>query len=282
MRNSLQPGPCRTKDPQGNSTTDRHTKDIRMSLRLPLLLLTVAALSAPAPAAVSTFDFEGNLNTTYGSAVMSFYNGNPFGTFGTAIVGGSPSGVLVFPAATQTQGLRVDHNTAPNGGGAYVNQYTLGFDVMFDSGPEWAAFFQSNTGNANDAELWRNGAFGIGVNGIYHGSLPPAEFARVIFAIDLTAGATSLSKYINGTLVGQQDVGSVDGRFSLDPFFELLTDNDNETCPGAISAFLYADRTLSAAEVAALGGPQAIGFVPEPTTLSLLGLGLLSLLLRRK
>jgi hypothetical protein len=105
---------------------------------------------------------------------------------------------------------------------------------------------------------------------------------------DLDGDGQTLYKYINGVQVGVQNPGGLDGRFSLDPFMLLLTDNDGESSAGSISSFLFADQAMTAGEIAAYGGPTAAGFaggapaVPEPGTIVLLGLGALGALRRRR
>jgi len=71
----------------------------------------------------------------------------------------------------------------------------------------------------------------------------------------------------------------VDGRYSLGDVFHVFADEDGETNGGSVSTLMLFDGALSAAEVAALGGPEAAGTVPEPATagLALLIGGALSL-----
>ena len=65
---------------------------------------------------------------------------------------------MSFPATTPTQGYVMTHGIAPNGGGSYVNHYTLIMDIMFPaaSSGQWRSLFQTNPGNSNDGDLFVN------------------------------------------------------------------------------------------------------------------------------
>ncbi len=82
----------------------------------------------------------------------------------------------------------------------------------------------------------------------------------MVFALDLTASAGQLSKYIDGALVGTQTLSEgVDGRWSLGPTALLFTDQDGETGVGYVSSIQFHNRALTTGEIAALGGPNAAG-----------------------
>jgi len=119
------------------------------------------------------------------------------------------------------------HGAKPNGGGHFINQYTLIMDIMFpaQSSGHWRALFQSDPFNhdGNSAEFFVGGAStlpdpnGIGAEGQYDGSLAPGLWYRIAFAVDLTAPpGQQLIKYINGVKVGSQSlVDGIDGRYAL-------------------------------------------------------------------
>ena len=93
----------------------------------------LCGLSFTAPAAVTgQWDFNSsNLTATVGTA-LAYFNDDATGTaFTTATIGGSNAIVMNFPAAAATQGYIMTHGIAPNGGGSYVNQYTLIMDIMY-------------------------------------------------------------------------------------------------------------------------------------------------------
>ena len=50
----------------------------------------------------------------------------------------------------------VTHGIAANGGGSYVNEYTLLWDIMYPqaTAASWKTFYQTSVGNANDGELF--------------------------------------------------------------------------------------------------------------------------------
>ena len=71
----------------------------------------------------------------------------------------------------------------PNGGGHFVNQYTLLMDVMFPAAGngQWRALFQTDPFNreGNEADFLVGNASatpnpnGLGAEGIFHGALAP-------------------------------------------------------------------------------------------------------------
>jgi Concanavalin A-like lectin/glucanases superfamily len=238
-----------------------------------------------AQGAASQWDFNGNLNASYGPGVITYWTpsaqaGTTFGTttsFGIPNIGGQPSGVMKFPAADGTTDIayQVDHKAPINGGGAYVNQYTMIWDVFIPQATAttgWVSFYNTTAVNGNDGDLFLDPGNALGISGIYDGSAPYDQWHRIAVTLDATnVTEDGLRKYINGALVGAQDAGGVDGRWTLyapndgdpDPYehFFILADNDFDHDPGYISSFYFVDRVLTDAEIAAIGGADADGIL---------------------
>ncbi|MBN1855116.1 MAG: PEP-CTERM sorting domain-containing protein [Pirellulales bacterium] len=232
-----------------------------------LILGVLVAGPMPVFAATTVWNFTGGSFTPEpgGVGVMSFYNDDSsFGTFTTDTIGGSATSVIEFVAASPTQGLQVTHNTPPNGGGAYVNKYTLIMDIMFPSVGTWAGLLQTNMGNANDGDWFVNPGNGIGIGGDYDGTIVAGTWHRIGLVIDTASTGSSYRKYLDGVEVGvQASADGVDNRFTLDPYFLLLTDEGYETNAGRLSSVLFADEPFSALEMAARGGATASGIPAE-------------------
>lgn len=256
----------------------------------PLFVIALAGLPSLNAAITGQWDFKsGNLVATTG-ADLAYFDGvggdtsqqTVFGstaTLGLPDIGGQPAHVMGFPRALPTMGYVVTPGAAANGGGAFVNQYTLIFDLLFppESSGGWRGLIQIDdpVGNANDADLHINPAGAIGISGSYQGQVQTNTWHRIAFAFDLAApGGPLLRKYIDGALVGQQILGAgVDGRWALNPvggaFGEtaLLFTDDNadggNTRPGFVSSIQIHDEALSSAYIQALGAPTTDGI---PTT----------------
>ena len=235
-------------------------------------LVVVASESARA-AVTGQWDFNGsNLTATVGTALA--YRGDTANTtvFIPATIGGQSAVVMRFPATTPTQGYDVTHGIAPNGGGSFVNQYTLIMDVMFPaaSSGQWRSLFQTNPANSNDGDFFVDPGNGIGISGVYAGNLPADTWHRVAFVVDLTLPAQQLRKFIDGILVGTQDLGEgLDGRWALDPTALLFADENNETRIGFVNSIQIRSEAMLAADVTSLGGATAAG-IPLPAAPSFL------------
>lgn len=236
--------------------------------------ILISGLASPARAGVTgQWDFNaGNLAATVGTALA--YRGTTAAgtTFTTATIGGQTAQVMAFPATTPSQGFIMTHGIAANGGGSYVNQFTLIMDVMFPtaSSGQWRALFQTNPDNANDADLFVNTSNGIGISSEYAGTVQPNTWHRLAFVFDLTAPTGNLRKFIDGVLVGTQDSGfALDGRWSLLPTALLFADENNETQAGFVNSIQIRSDAMLPADIAALGGPTAAG-IPLPATPSAL------------
>jgi predicted phosphodiesterase len=231
------------------------------------------------------WDFDsGNLQAAVGLA-LEYYDPNAnghtaaktqFGTtasFGISAINGQVAGVMKFPGCLSDEGYVMHTNAPPNGGGSYVNKYTIIMDLLFPSSSSnaWRALFQTNRDNANDADLFVGTTNGIGVSGQYHGTLTANAWHRIAVTVDLTT--LTMAKYIDGAQVGTQTLAdNLDGRWSLygtniPPDRVLLfTDEDNETKPGYVNSIQFRDYVMTPSAIASLGGPAADGVpLPPPT-----------------
>jgi hypothetical protein len=234
---------------------------------------------------------RGDLSATTGNGVLMYADGDvtrnltSFGiTDGSAVphVGGQPASYLRAPGFTATGNgyLASFENSGPNGGGIYINQFTLIFDLLIPGTMGWVPLFNTNPANANDADfhVTDTGAVGIGVIGFSApGLITPNTWNRIAFAANLTAG--TVVYYINGSPVFSGSA-TLDGRHSLysniDGGPDLLLFNEGNTAgvfthEVLLSSYFFTDRTMSTTEIAALGGPKARGVAvaAAPVTLSI-------------
>ena len=236
-------------------------------------------------AAVYEWNFaNGDLSPALGNGILAYADGaatsnlTTFGTTDGAMVphiGGKPAKFLHGPGFTSTgNGYHATFTgSGPNGGGTYINQFTMMFDVLLPGPVNWFPFFNTNPGNANDADFYVNssGALGIGVIGYSSPQIIAGNtWSRVAFAADLTAGVVAY--YLNGNPVFTGSA-SLDGRHSLysnlDAGPDLLLFNEGDasgvyTHEFYLSSFFFTDRTMPNAEILALGSPKAHGILVPP------------------
>lgn len=279
-------------------TTEFRLRSLVRSLALGLAVCGGASFSL---AAEYQWDFGGDLSGSFGGGAMTYADATTPGltSFGTTDgstvphINGQPASYMHVPQFTLLgQAYDVEFpSTGPNGGGAYVNQYTMIFDLLWPNSPDWSSFFNTNqanpSGNDGDFYLASDGSLGIGELGYTAvGVIASDEWHRIAFVADLGAGIVTF--YVDGTQEYQRTGSSlVDGRFSLTsnldagPDLRLFNEGDtsgNYTQELYINSYYFADRALSPGEIAALGGPDANGIVPEPSCVLLLVMGLASFL----
>lgn len=270
-------------------------------IRRTLVTLSLACLGAMAfgvAIPVSAYDFNDTLNPFIANNVnvgaADFRTGGSPTASGTptyldATVGAVNKRVLDVPVNTLVRAL---HGIGANGGGSYVNLFTILMDVKFNQTSEgWASLFNTSADNSNDGDSFVQWGVGLGTAGVYGGAMPNNEWTRLVIAVDNQAAGTSVHYYVNGSLVHSATGigGGIDGRWTLyshddgdadSDSVDVLADNDGDGTPAQLSQLAFYDRVLEADEVADLGPVGSA--VPEPATLAALGLGVLALRRRRK
>ena len=151
-----------------------------------------------------------------------------------------------------------------NGGGEYINQWTLTMDVYYPpaSSGKFRSLIQINDlDGSGDGDLFINRDNGIGIMGNYFGVVEPGRWHRIGFVLDLVKAGDGLFLYVDGQAVGSRGAGGIDGRWALRAgegaiFF---SDDSGETEMGYVSSIQLRSGVLSADQMAALGGPSAAG-----------------------
>jgi|WetSurMetagenome_2_1015567.scaffolds.fasta_scaffold161663_2 hypothetical protein len=278
--------------------TSRQNRNCTVTCLRAACALWLAVSAGPALAADYEWTFHnGDLSAALGPGIMTYADTQTptLATFGTTDgttvpnIGGLPASYLHFPQLpSPANGFNLEFTaTGPNGGGAYVNQYTFVMDLLSPGSMNWTALFNTDPSNGNDADFYvaPDGSVGIGALGYSSAGLINAgTWYRIAFAV----GAGGTAYYVNGNPVFSGSAPPVDGRFSLysnlDPGADLRLFNEgdasgNYTHELYVNGVYFADRPLSAAEIGALGGPNALGIVvvPEPGAWALVGLGALAL-----
>lgn len=232
-----------------------------------VLTLTHSICVVPTKALDAVWDFNGNLNATSGSAVMS-YRGDT-GTnnvdffasehdLGLPMPFGDHSGLMRFQPTTPSQGFEINLNN----GGATVRDYTMIWDI-FRPGPSWNSWmplYQTDITNANDAEFFINPGDGIGISGTYNGTVSNGRGNITWNRVAVTRAANgTMKKYIDGALVGTQTNATGSRWDIVGGKFDILSDEDNESSLGFLSSFRFADSVMSDAAIAGLGAVHAGG-----------------------
>jgi len=232
-------------------------------------------------AVTGQWDFEhGDLRATVGADLEYIGDTAQHVSFPLRTIQGRLARGMAFGANTPNQGFYLRHGGRPNGGGHFVNQYTLLMDVMFPaaSSGQWRALWQTDPFNHedNEAEFYVGHTDGIGAEDQLHGTLAADTWYRLAFAVNLAAPeGQQLMKYVNGTLVAAQSLsGGVDGRFALGPTAQLFTSGrPGFTQPGLVSSLQFVNGWMPPAAIAALGAPTADGLPPGNSVLKIQGLG---------
>lgn len=231
-------------------------------------------------------------------------------TYEAATIGGQAATVARLTASAFLGGTAANdpffslaNPVGANGGGTRTNQYTVLMDVFLPAG-DFQSLLQTGSthsatavdagANANDGDWFLNASNGLGISSNYSDAgnpltAPTGSWVRLVLTIDQTTGvagdSTGYRSYVDGALqniVQSPSNFALDGRYSLGSSFHFFADEDREIRDGVlVNNIALWNRALTAQEVQALGGATAQA-VPEPMTMTVLALGALAALRRKR
>lgn len=230
------------------------------------------------PGLVGLWEFENlsNLTAATVGSSLTLVGSN------SSISGPTPSdyAIRIGPGSYYT----CHHGIAANGGGSEVNEYSLVFDFRVAQTNIWHCFYQTNSTNSNDGEIFLNtsGQVGRSTNGpgysLYASNAN--EWYRIVISVD---NGSFYRIYLDGILVLSGTAMAVDGEYALYPstgqnLLHFFADENGEDGIIDIAVAAIFDHALNQAEVTSLGGyghtitPVLTGILPylqTPTATSI-------------
>ncbi len=211
-----------------------------------------------APSGLWEFNNSSNIGQATLGTNLTVVGANPTYTATVADDGGtSLSGVITTVGGTANR-LRATYSLPANGGGSFVNEYTLLFDVFSPSASRssWRSLIQtSGDANNNDGDYFiRNSDDKMGSSALGYSSaaLTDSRWKRVVIVADL---GSYFRVYVDGVLHYSHTSQAVDGRYALYTNGPLLffADDSNENAALNVGAVALWGKTLNTTEITALG-----------------------------
>lgn len=211
-------------------------------------IVCMTVLVGPANAQlVGLWEFENSGNLTLASAGSDLV-----ATGSDTFVAGSGGADTGAASLDLDDFYTVINPIGANGGGLFTNQYTIVMDINDSSSGFNALLDMSLEG---DADIFINGAGGIGISGDYAGVVNDGQWHRLAFSFEL-GSATALTRYIDGVSFGTVNVSdpSIDGRFGLQNTFTAFSDNGGgEESTTSISNLALFGTNLNSLQIDQLG-----------------------------
>lgn len=176
------------------------------------------------------------------------------------------SGTTPYAGLKNTEVFSAPIGTGGNGpsGAAFANNWTIVMDVRFPTlSNTWKAVFQDDLNNTGDADIFLNPSnqlvFLGAANATASNALLANTWYRLAFTATYDAGTNQqiLRAYVNGVITSQSSTGNTtiapEGRFSLGNEVGLFSDDSGETTVTHLGALAVWRRSLSAADISAIG-----------------------------
>ena len=182
-----------------------------------------------------------------------------------------------------------NHDIPANGGGAYVNEFTIVYDLYLPLSTDavYRSLLQTSADNSNDGDYWLSTTNRVGVAAIGYSTdtVSAGAWYRIVFSADIgntPSFRTTVTDAAGASWSFDHLDQGVDGRHSLYPIdnqniVHFFADEDSEDNEVHVSNLALFDTPLSQADAERLGTPGTP--IPEPSTLAmivLVGLGLLA------
>ena len=148
---------------------------------------------------------------------------------------------------------KMTHGMTPNGGGAYVNEYSVQIDFRIRELGIWHAFFQTNLANSNDGDCFINpeGNIGVAATGYSSYAVKTNEWYRLVISVK---NGVFYRYYLDGQLLLNGTPQSRDGRFGLEDLLLVFADENGEDGEIDCAELAIWDRPLTPDEAMGLGG----------------------------
>ena len=219
-----------------------------------LLLVTIAFVSTNGYGQIpqGRWTFDNALNLTAAASGL----GNDLVLVGTNSAVEGPlagNGAVRIPLGSY---FKLVHGIAPNGGGTLrVNEYSLMIDFKLLDNTKWYTFFQTDTTNANDGELFvkPTGEIGNGSTGYSATGVKDTLWHRLVVSVK---NGTQFDTYLDGVLLKVGTAQNIDSsRWALEKTLLMFADNDGDDATVDVAELAIWNRPLTANEISELGTP---------------------------